>query len=60
MSPAYSDEDFPLIIKAVDHYNSYVVASRREDHRYEELLDRLQRRGPGRHDASEVPKRKRA
>jgi hypothetical protein len=54
MSPAYSDEDLPLIIKALDHYNSYLVASRREDNRYKELLDRLQRKGPGKQGVCDV------
>jgi hypothetical protein len=40
--------------------NAYLVASKREDGRYQELLDRLQRKGPGKQEPStEVTNRKR-
>jgi hypothetical protein len=44
----------------LEHYHAYLVATRREDGRYQGLADRLQRKGPGKEAKSEEPaKRKR-
>lgn len=48
MSLPLSDEDLPLIVKGLEQYNAYLVATKREDGRYQELLDRLQRKQPER------------
>jgi hypothetical protein len=60
MSLPLSDDDRELVIKALEHYNAYLLATRREDGRFQELLDRLQqRKGPGKQEAPEGAKRKR-
>ena len=42
------DTQLPLIIKAVDHYNAYLAATKREDSAYIELAQALQRKAPER------------
>ena len=39
-----SDDDLELMIKALEHYYAYTVASKSEDLRYKELADRLKRK----------------
>jgi hypothetical protein len=39
-----SDDDRELLIKALEHYYAYTVASKSEDQRYKELADRLKRK----------------
>jgi hypothetical protein len=40
-----SEDDVRLIVKAVDHYHAYLVATHREDRRYKDLAERLERKG---------------
>jgi hypothetical protein len=39
-----SDDDRELVIRALEHYYAYTVASKSEDLRYRELADRLKRK----------------
>ena len=39
-----SDDDRELVIRALEHYYAYTVASKSEDQRYKELADRLKRK----------------
>jgi len=55
-----TEEEVPLVVRALEHYWSYLVATDRADHRYKDLAERLERK-PARMDvASEKPTRKRA
>ena len=39
-----SDDDLELVIRALEHYYAYKVASKSEDQGYKELADRLKRK----------------
>jgi hypothetical protein len=60
MSDALSDDDRELVIKALNHYNAYLLATRREDGRYQELLERLQRKPPEQEQGKKAATKKRA
>jgi hypothetical protein len=57
--PTISDAEAIMIIRALDHYHAYLVASRREDRAYKDLADRLQRRPPEQ-ETTKAEKRKKA
>jgi hypothetical protein len=40
-----SEDEVQLVVKALEHYSAYLVARQREDRRYQELAQRLPRRG---------------
>ena len=58
--PTISDAEAALVIKALDHYHAYLVATRREDASYKALAERLQRKGPEKEEARPTEKRKKA
>jgi len=58
--PTISDDEAALVVKALDHYDSYLVATRREDGAYKALADRLQRKGPEKEEGKATEKRKKA
>ena len=61
MSLPLTDADVEPIIKALEHYNAYLIATRREDGRFQEILDRLKRKQPDREQGeSIVTKKKKA
>jgi hypothetical protein len=41
---AISDDEAPLIVKALDHYASYLKATNRTDSRYEQIAERRKRK----------------
>lgn len=41
--PTVAGEEAALVVKALEHYASYLVAAQREDRRYQELAERLKR-----------------
>jgi hypothetical protein len=41
-----SNDEAVLAVRALEHYNAYLVASRREDSAYQALVDRLKRKAP--------------
>jgi hypothetical protein len=49
-----SDDDLELMIKALEHYYAYTVATKSEDARYKELADRLKRK-PSERARAEAP-----
>ena len=51
-----SDEDIPLVTRALEHYHAYLIATQRQDPRYLELAERLKRKPPER-DESAASKR---
>ena len=57
--PTISDDEAILIMRALDHYHAYLVATKREDKAYKELADRLQRRPPEQ-ETTMAEKRKKA
>jgi hypothetical protein len=57
--PTISDDEAILIMRALDHYHAYLVATRREDRAYKDLADRLQRR-PAEQETTKVEKGKKA
>jgi hypothetical protein len=62
--PTLSEDDIPLVIRALEHYHAYLVATQRQDVRYTELAERLKRKGPEREEtvavkAERPPHRKR-
>jgi hypothetical protein len=54
MNYEMSDDDLELMIKALEHYSAYTVASKSEDLRYKELADRLKRK-PSERVGAEAP-----
>lgn len=42
------DASVPMLIKAVDYYNAYLAATRRESNAFLELAETLKRKGPER------------
>ena len=44
------DSDMPLLVKALDHYAAYLRVMNRDSRAYSQLLERLQRKGPGREE----------
>ena len=60
MKHELSDDQVEMVVKALTHYDAYLVTTRREDARYKELAGLLQRKGPGKEARAEEPaKRKR-
>jgi hypothetical protein len=55
-----SEDEVQLVVRALEHYHAYLVATQREDRRYQELAERLQRKGAGKEEPERVGKRKRA
>jgi len=49
-----SEDDIPLVIRALEHYNAYLVATQRNDARYTVLAERLKRKGPEREETSGI------
>jgi hypothetical protein len=44
--PTISDDEALLVVRALEHYHAYLIAMKREDSAYQELADRLKRKGP--------------
>jgi hypothetical protein len=57
--PTISDDEAVLVVKALEHYHAYLVASRREDGAYKALAERLQRKPPEQ-ETTKSEKRKKA
>lgn len=55
-----SEDEVQLVVKALEHYSAYLHATQREDRRYQELAERLQRKGPGKEEPERAVKKKRA
>jgi hypothetical protein len=50
-----------LVVKSLNHYSAYLVAKSREDGRYKELAERIQRKGPAKEQPTQrSEKRKKA
>jgi len=49
-----SDDDIPLVTRALEHYNAYLLATQRQDPRYLELAERLKRKPPERDESTAV------
>lgn len=58
--PTISDDEAALVVKALEHYHSYLIATKREDAAYKALAERLQRKGPVKEEGSTADKRKKA
>lgn len=58
--PEITEEDVPLVTRALEHYHAYLVATQREDGRYQALAERLQRKGPEKEEPARLVKKKRA
>jgi len=58
--PTISDEDAELAVKALEHYDAYLTATRRNDGQYKALAERLQRKPPEREIRQTATKRKKA
>lgn len=57
--PEISEEDVELAARVLEHYHAYLVATPREDGRYQALAERLQRKGAGKEETTEQGKRER-
>ena len=55
-----SEDDVPLIVRALEHYHAYLVATQREDDRYMQLAERLKRKEPASEQAASASKKKQA
>jgi hypothetical protein len=53
------DDDVPLLIRAVEHYQAYLQATQRHDSRLQEIAELLKRKGPGSERAAEEKPAKR-
>jgi len=49
-----SEDDIPLVIRALEHFDAYLVATQRQDARYTKLAERLKRKGPEREEAAAI------
>ena len=49
--PTLSEAEIPLVTRALEHYNAYLLATQRQDPRYLELVERLKRKPPEREEA---------
>jgi hypothetical protein len=58
--PLISDDEAVLVVKALLHFDAYLIASRREDGAYKALADRLQRKPPVSEESQTTVKRKKA
>ncbi len=58
--PTISDDEAALLVKALEHYHSYLVATKREDGQYKALAERLQRKPPEQEVSQTKEKRKKA
>jgi hypothetical protein len=56
--PTLTEDDIPLVIRALEHYQAYLVATQRDDARNTDLAERLKRKGPEREENAikSVPK----
>jgi hypothetical protein len=45
MKTDLSDEELKLIVEALEHYYAYTRATQRDDSRYQELADKLKKKG---------------
>ena len=52
--PTLSEDEIPLVIRALRHYTAYLVATQRHDARYTELAERLKRKGPEREETAGI------
>jgi hypothetical protein len=55
-----SEDEAELVVKALQHYSAYLHAAQREDGRYQELAERLQRKAPGKEEPARAARKKRA
>jgi len=58
--PTISDDEAALVVKALEHYDAYLKATRREDGAYKALADRLQRKPVQPETTKTTEKRKKA
>ena len=56
--PTISDDEAALVVKALEHYRAYLVATKREDGAYKALAERLQKKGPERETTEATAKKK--
>jgi hypothetical protein len=45
-----SDDDLPLIIRALEHYADYMTATRRDERPFKDVVERLRKKGPGKEE----------
>lgn len=60
MNRELSEDEVTLVVRALEHYSAYLVAAQREDRRYAELAEQLQRKGPVKAEPERVVRKKRA
>jgi hypothetical protein len=49
-----TDDGMPLVTRALEHYNAYLLATQRQDPRYLELAERLKHKPPERDESTAV------
>jgi hypothetical protein len=55
-----SEDEAELVVRALQHYSAYLHAALRDDGRYQELAERLQRKPPGKEQPEPAAKKRRA
>jgi hypothetical protein len=50
-----SEDEAELVVKALLQYDAYLLAAQRQDGRYKELAERLERKGPKREESNNRP-----
>jgi hypothetical protein len=58
--PTISDDEAALIVRALEHYDAYLKAAKREDSAYRELAERLRRKPVEQEPTRVTEKRKKA
>lgn len=58
--PTISDDEAALIVRALEHYDAYLKAAKREDKAYQELAARLKRKPVEQETTRVTEKRKKA
>jgi hypothetical protein len=58
--PTISDDEAALVVKALEHYHAYLVATKREDGAYKALAEKLERKPPVQETSQTATKRRKA
>jgi hypothetical protein len=58
--PTISEENVPLVLKAIEHYSAYLKATNRDAGPYERIAEGLTRKQPGREEEAKPKTQKRA
>jgi hypothetical protein len=55
-----TDEQIPMVVRALEHYAAYLRATNRDERFYVELVESLKRKGQAKEEPARTVKKKRA